>query len=83
MIDCIMKVGFIVTCVSVSLLAAVMYCMHVTSLLCNIQTARQSGWGRGGVYQGFMVSVVGITVYRGAFFGLYDTSQLYYGDGQA
>ena len=62
-----------------------------------MQTARTSGWGKGGVYQvccavlvhdvipshptvmqGFVVSVVGITVYRGAFFGLYDTSQMYY-----
>ena len=38
-----------------------------------LKTARSSGWGRGGVYNGFMVSCVGIIFYRGAYFGLYDT----------
>ena len=38
-----------------------------------LKTARSSGWGRGGVYNGFVVSCVGIIFYRGAYFGLYDT----------
>jgi len=38
-----------------------------------IKTARQSGWFKGGVYNGFAVSCVGIVFYRGAYFGLYDT----------
>jgi solute carrier family 25 (adenine nucleotide translocator) protein 4/5/6/31 len=38
-----------------------------------MKTARQSGWGKGGVYNGFAVSCVGIVFYRGAYFGLYDT----------
>jgi len=37
------------------------------------KTAKQSGWGKGGVYNGFVVSCVGIVFYRGAYFGLYDT----------
>eukprot|EP00823_Brevimastigomonas_motovehiculus_P005635 TRINITY_DN418_c0_g1_i1.p1 TRINITY_DN418_c0_g1~~TRINITY_DN418_c0_g1_i1.p1 ORF type:complete len:365 (-),score=89.32 TRINITY_DN418_c0_g1_i1:267-1325(-) len=37
------------------------------------KTAKQSGWGKGGVYNGFVVSCVGIVVYRGAYFGIYDT----------
>jgi solute carrier family 25 (adenine nucleotide translocator) protein 4/5/6/31 len=40
---------------------------------CILKTARKSGWGKGGVYNGFVVSVVGIILYRGAYFGLYDT----------
>jgi solute carrier family 25 (adenine nucleotide translocator) protein 4/5/6/31 len=40
---------------------------------CILKTARQSGWGKGGVYNGFVVSCVGIVFYRGAYFGLYDT----------
>jgi solute carrier family 25 (adenine nucleotide translocator) protein 4/5/6/31 len=40
---------------------------------CILKTAKQSGWGRGGVYNGFVVSCVGIVFYRGAYFGLYDT----------
>lgn len=40
---------------------------------CIMKTARASGWGRGGVYNGFVVSCVGIVFYRGAYFGLYDT----------
>lgn len=44
---------------------------------CIMKTAKQSGWGRGGVYNGFTVSVVGIIFYRGAYFGLYDTSQIF------
>jgi len=40
---------------------------------CILKTARSSGWGRGGVYNGFVVSCVGIVFYRGAYFGLYDT----------
>ena len=31
--------------------------------------------GPGGLYQGFGVSVQGIIVYRGAYFGLYDTAK--------
>lgn len=38
-----------------------------------LKTARNSGWGKGGVYNGFVVSCVGIVAYRGAYFGLYDT----------
>jgi len=40
---------------------------------CIMKTAKHSGWGRGGVYNGFVVSCVGIVMYRGAYFGLYDT----------
>jgi solute carrier family 25 (adenine nucleotide translocator) protein 4/5/6/31 len=40
---------------------------------CIMKTAKASGWGKGGVYNGFMVSCVGIVAYRGAYFGLYDT----------
>jgi len=40
---------------------------------CILKTAKASGWGRGGVYNGFVVSCVGIVFYRGAYFGLYDT----------
>jgi solute carrier family 25 (adenine nucleotide translocator) protein 4/5/6/31 len=38
-----------------------------------LKTARKSGWGKGGVYNGFVVSVVGIILYRGAYFGFYDS----------
>lgn len=38
-----------------------------------LKTAKSSGWGRGGVYNGFVVSCIGIIFYRGAYFGLYDT----------
>jgi solute carrier family 25 (adenine nucleotide translocator) protein 4/5/6/31 len=40
---------------------------------CILKTSRSSGWGKGGVYNGFVVSCVGIVFYRGAYFGLYDT----------
>jgi solute carrier family 25 (adenine nucleotide translocator) protein 4/5/6/31 len=40
---------------------------------CIMKTAQKSGWFKGGVYNGFVVSCVGIVVYRGAYFGLYDT----------
>jgi len=40
---------------------------------CINKTAKQSGWGKGGVYNGFTVSVVGIIGYRGAYFGIFDT----------
>jgi solute carrier family 25 (adenine nucleotide translocator) protein 4/5/6/31 len=40
---------------------------------CILKTAKQSGWGKGGVYNGFTISCVGIIFYRGAYFGLYDT----------
>jgi len=40
---------------------------------CIMKTAKASGWGKGGVYNGFAVSCVGIVLYRGAYFGLYDT----------
>jgi len=43
------------------------------TLDCILKTARSSGWGKGGVYNGFVVSCVGIIFYRGAYFGLYDT----------
>jgi len=38
-----------------------------------LKTAKQSGWGKGGVYNGFAVSCVGIIFYRGAYFGIFDT----------
>jgi solute carrier family 25 (adenine nucleotide translocator) protein 4/5/6/31 len=37
------------------------------------KTAASAGWGKGGVYNGFAVSCVGIIFYRGAYFGLFDT----------
>jgi len=40
---------------------------------CILKTAKSAGWGRGGVYNGFVVSCVGIVFYRGAYFGLFDT----------
>lgn len=40
---------------------------------CILKTSRQSGWFKGGVYNGFVISCVGIILYRGAYFGLYDT----------
>jgi len=40
---------------------------------CILKTSRTSGWGKGGVYNGFVVSCVGIVLYRGAYFGLFDT----------
>jgi solute carrier family 25 (adenine nucleotide translocator) protein 4/5/6/31 len=40
---------------------------------CILKTAKTAGWGKGGVYNGFVVSCVGIVFYRGAYFGLYDT----------
>jgi len=43
------------------------------TLDCILKTAKNSGWGKGGVYNGFTVSCVGIVFYRGAYFGLYDT----------
>jgi len=41
---------------------------------CILKTARAKGWGKGGVYNGFVVSCVGIVFYRGAYFGIYDTA---------
>jgi len=38
-----------------------------------MKTAKTAGWGKGGVYNGFAVSCVGIVFYRGAYFGLFDT----------
>jgi len=38
-----------------------------------LKTAKTAGWGKGGVYNGFVVSCVGIVFYRGAYFGLFDT----------
>jgi solute carrier family 25 (adenine nucleotide translocator) protein 4/5/6/31 len=38
-----------------------------------LKTAKTAGWGKGGVYNGFAVSCVGIIFYRGAYFGLFDT----------
>jgi solute carrier family 25 (adenine nucleotide translocator) protein 4/5/6/31 len=40
---------------------------------CIRKTSASAGWGKGGVYNGFVVSCVGIVFYRGAYFGLYDT----------
>merc|ERR550514_574143 len=40
-----------------------------------LKTAKTSGWFKGGVYNGFTVSCVGIIIYRGAYFGLYDTTK--------
>jgi len=40
---------------------------------CILKTAKKSGWFKGGVYNGFVVSCVGIILYRGAYFGFYDT----------
>jgi solute carrier family 25 (adenine nucleotide translocator) protein 4/5/6/31 len=40
---------------------------------CILKTAAKSGWFKGGVYNGFVVSCVGIIIYRGAYFGIYDT----------
>jgi solute carrier family 25 (adenine nucleotide translocator) protein 4/5/6/31 len=47
------------------------------TLDCILKTAKQSGWGKGGVYNGFVVSCVGIILYRGAYFGFYDTANNY------
>jgi solute carrier family 25 (adenine nucleotide translocator) protein 4/5/6/31 len=38
-----------------------------------LKTAKISGWGKGGVYNGFVVSCIGIIFYRGAYFGIFDT----------
>eukprot|EP00455_Lapot_gusevi_P024888 TRINITY_DN25_c0_g1_i1.p1 TRINITY_DN25_c0_g1~~TRINITY_DN25_c0_g1_i1.p1 ORF type:complete len:302 (-),score=115.24 TRINITY_DN25_c0_g1_i1:103-1008(-) len=43
------------------------------TLDCILKTAKTSGWTKGGVYNGFACSCVGIIFYRGAYFGLYDT----------
>lgn len=43
------------------------------TLDCILKTAKKSGWFKGGVYNGFVVSCVGIVIYRGAYFGIYDT----------
>jgi len=40
---------------------------------CLRKTYKESGLGKGGIYNGFVVSCVGIVLYRGAYFGLYDT----------
>jgi len=40
---------------------------------CIWKTYKSAGIGKGGVYNGFAVSCVGIVLYRGAYFGLYDT----------
>jgi len=40
---------------------------------CIMKTAKSSGWGKGGVYNGFACSCTGIILYRGAYFGIYDT----------
>jgi solute carrier family 25 (mitochondrial adenine nucleotide translocator), member 4/5/6/31 len=38
-----------------------------------LKTAKTSGWFKGGVYNGFTISCVGIIIYRGSYFGLYDS----------
>lgn len=44
------------------------------TLDCIMKTAKHSGmFKKGGVYNGFMISCVGIFFYRGTYFGLYDT----------
>lgn len=41
-----------------------------------MKTAKESGmFTKTGVYKGFVVSCVGIIVYRGFYFGLYDTAK--------
>eukprot|EP00300_Choanocystis_sp_HF-7_P027697 c32895_g1_i1.p1 GENE.c32895_g1_i1~~c32895_g1_i1.p1 ORF type:complete len:354 (-),score=101.25 c32895_g1_i1:42-1103(-) len=41
---------------------------------CIMKTAKKSGmFTKGGVYNGFWVSCTGIIIYRGVYFGLYDT----------
>jgi len=40
---------------------------------CIRKTAAKSGWFKGGVYNGFVISCVGIIIYRGAYFGIFDT----------
>lgn len=40
---------------------------------CIWKTYKANGIGKGGVYNGFVVSCVGIVLYRGAYFGIYDT----------
>jgi solute carrier family 25 (adenine nucleotide translocator) protein 4/5/6/31 len=40
-----------------------------------LKTAKTSGWFKGGVYNGFAISCAGIIIYRGAYFGLYDSSK--------
>lgn len=47
------------------------------TLDCILKTSKSSGWGKGGVYNGFFVSCVGIVFYRGAYFGFYDTATGY------
>merc|ERR1711898_59619 len=39
-----------------------------------LKTAKESGWFKGGVYNGFAISCTGIIIYRGAYFGLYDSA---------
>jgi len=40
-----------------------------------MKTAKTSGWFKGGVYNGFAISCVGIIIYRGAYFGIYDSTR--------
>jgi len=40
-----------------------------------LKTAKTSGWFKGGVYNGFAISCVGIIIYRGAYFGIYDSTR--------
>ena len=40
---------------------------------CIQKTAKEAGWFKGGVYNGFTISCVGIIAYRGVYFGIYDT----------
>jgi len=47
---------------------------EVTGLMDCLSKVAKNG-GAGALYQGFGVSVQGIIVYRGAFFGLYDTGK--------
>jgi solute carrier family 25 (adenine nucleotide translocator) protein 4/5/6/31 len=39
------------------------------------KTAKTSGWFKGGVYNGFTISAVGIVIYRGLYFGIYDSTR--------
>ncbi len=39
----------------------------------TLKTAKQGGWRQGGAYSGFAITCMGVVLYRGAYFGLYDT----------
>ncbi len=41
---------------------------------CILKTARARGWGKGGVCNGFVITCLGVALYRGAYFGSYQTA---------